>query len=184
MQQSPRAMTVSQLTLLVRGAIAGVPELEDLLIEGEVSNLRMPGSGHIYFTLKDRNASVRCVAFRREAARIPFHPQNGMVVVAHGRVDVYEVDGVRGRRRLSALRRSPRARGCRRTGAGAAADRDAAARRRPVRGVTQTAAAAAAATRRGGDVVDWRCGARCDHRDPPPWPRCRWRCGGADPGAG
>jgi exodeoxyribonuclease VII large subunit len=93
MQQPARHMTVSELTVLVRNAIAGVPQLEDLLIEGELSNLRIPGSGHIYFTLKDRNASVRCVCFRREAARIPFHPQNGMVVVAHGRVDVYEVDG-------------------------------------------------------------------------------------------
>jgi exodeoxyribonuclease VII large subunit len=91
--QPSRTMTVSELTLLVRGAISGVPELEDLLIEGELSNVRMPGSGHVYFTLKDRNASVRCVIFRREAGRIPFHPQNGMVVVAHGRVDVYEADG-------------------------------------------------------------------------------------------
>ena len=90
---SPRAYSVSELTLLVRGAISSVPQLEDVLVEGEVSNLRMPGSGHIYFTLKDRNASVRCVCFRREAARIPFHPQDGMVVVAHGRVDVYEADG-------------------------------------------------------------------------------------------
>lgn len=89
----PRRFSVSELTLLVRGAIAGVPELEDVLVEGEISNLRLPGSGHIYFTLKDRNASVRCVCFRREAARIPFHPHNGMVVVAHGRVDVYETDG-------------------------------------------------------------------------------------------
>jgi exodeoxyribonuclease VII large subunit len=93
MQQPARHMTVTELTALVRNAIAGVPQLEDLLIEGELSNVRLPGSGHIYFTLKDRAASVRCVIFRREAARIPFHPQNGMVVVAHGRVDVYEVDG-------------------------------------------------------------------------------------------
>jgi len=93
MEQRPRVFSVTDLTLMVRGAIAGVPELEDVLVEGELSNLRMPGSGHIYFTLKDKNASVRCVCFRREAARIPFHPQNGMVVMAHGRVDVYEVDG-------------------------------------------------------------------------------------------
>lgn len=93
MEQRPRVFSVTDLTLLVRGAISGVPELEDVLVEGELSNLRLPGSGHVYFTLKDRNASVRCVVFRREAARIPFHPENGMVVMAHGRVDVYEVDG-------------------------------------------------------------------------------------------
>jgi exodeoxyribonuclease VII large subunit len=93
MEQRPRVLSVTDLTLLVRGAISSVPDLEDVLIEGELSNLRLPGSGHIYFTLKDKNASVRCVIFRREAARIPFHPSNGMVVVAHGRVDVYEADG-------------------------------------------------------------------------------------------
>ncbi|HEV7677378.1 MAG TPA: exodeoxyribonuclease VII large subunit [Candidatus Dormibacteraeota bacterium] len=93
MTQPRRTFSVTDLTMMVRRAIAGVPDLEDILVEGEVSNIRMPGSGHIYFTLKDRNASVRCVVFRREAARIPFHPQNGMVVVAHGRVDVYESDG-------------------------------------------------------------------------------------------
>ncbi|HXA27173.1 MAG TPA: exodeoxyribonuclease VII large subunit [Candidatus Angelobacter sp.] len=86
-------MTVSELTMHVRNAIAGVPQLEDVLVEGELSNVRMPGSGHVYFTLKDRTSSVRCVIFRREAARIPFHLQSGMVVVAHGRVDVYEADG-------------------------------------------------------------------------------------------
>ena len=91
--QRPRVLSVTDLTLIVRGAIASTAELEDVLVEGELSNLRMPGSGHIYFTLKDKNASVRCVCFRREAARIPFHPQNGMVVTAHGRVDVYESDG-------------------------------------------------------------------------------------------
>ena len=93
-QQPPaRTMTVSELTMHVRNAIAGVPQLEDVLVEGELSNVRMPGSGHVYFTLKDRTSSVRCVIFRREAARIPFHLQSGMVVVAHGRVDVYEADG-------------------------------------------------------------------------------------------
>lgn len=93
MEQRPHVLSVTELTLLVRGAISSVPQLEDLLIEGEMSNVRMPGSGHIYFTLKDKNSSVRCVIFRREAARIPFHPANGMVVMAHGRVDVYDVDG-------------------------------------------------------------------------------------------
>jgi len=91
--QPVRTMTVSELTAFVSGAISGVPELEDVLVEGELSNVSMPGTGHIYFTLKDRSASLRCVIFRREAARIPFHPQNGMQVVAHGHVGVYEAGG-------------------------------------------------------------------------------------------
>jgi exodeoxyribonuclease VII large subunit len=92
-QPAARSMTVSELTALVSGAIAGVPQLEDVLVEGELSNLSMPGTGHVYFSLKDRGASLRCVIFRREAARVPFHPQNGMQVVAHGHVGVYEVGG-------------------------------------------------------------------------------------------
>lgn len=91
--QRPRTLSVSELTAYVTGAIAGVPELEDVLVEGELSNVSMPGTGHVYFTLKDRTASLRCVSFRREAARIPFHPQNGMMVVAHGHVGVYEQGG-------------------------------------------------------------------------------------------
>jgi len=86
--------TVSQLTGLVRAAVSASPALEDVFVEGEVSNLRMPASGHLYFTLKDAAAGLRCVCFRREAQRIPFHPENGMRIVAHGRVDVYDSEGV------------------------------------------------------------------------------------------
>jgi exodeoxyribonuclease VII large subunit len=86
-------LTVSQLTATVRGALSAEPELEDVLVEGEVSNLAMPVSGHLYFTLKDRAASIRCVCWRSARERIPFHPENGMTVIAHGRVDVYDADG-------------------------------------------------------------------------------------------
>ncbi|MFN2451633.1 MAG: exodeoxyribonuclease VII large subunit [Candidatus Dormibacteria bacterium] len=88
-----RVVGVAELTALVKGAINRRPELEDILVEGEVSNLSAPRSGHLYFSLKDRNASVRCVCFRIQAQRIPFHPEDGMVVVAHGRVDVFEAQG-------------------------------------------------------------------------------------------
>jgi len=92
-RQGRTAYTVSQLTALVQDALLRSPELEDVLVEGELSNLRNPGSGHLYFTLKDAGAALRCVCFRREAARIPFHPENGMTVIARGRVDVYGADG-------------------------------------------------------------------------------------------
>lgn len=86
-------LTVGQLTALVRGALADKPELEDVLVQGEISNLRNPGSGHLYFTLKDASASLRCVIFRMQVARIRFQPVAGMTVVARGRVDVYDADG-------------------------------------------------------------------------------------------
>jgi len=83
-----QALTVAQLTAVIRGVIARSPDLEDVLVEGEISNLSMPASGHIYFTLKDANASVSCVVWRSQRAEIPFRPDNGMTVVVHGRIEV------------------------------------------------------------------------------------------------
>lgn len=88
-----RALTVSEVTSLVRDAVSARPELEDLLIEGEVSNYTVSVAGHAYFTLKDGAASLSCVAFRSNATRIPFRPENGMTVVAHGSVQVYPQGG-------------------------------------------------------------------------------------------
>ncbi|HEY7925963.1 MAG TPA: exodeoxyribonuclease VII large subunit [Candidatus Dormibacteraeota bacterium] len=85
--------TVTELTSLVGNALAARPELEDVLVEGEISNLTRPSSGHVYLTLKDGTASLGCVCFRSNALRIPFAPENGMTVVAHGVVTVYPQQG-------------------------------------------------------------------------------------------
>ena len=85
--------TVSALTALVSNTLASRPELEDVLVEGEISNLTRPSSGHLYFTLKDGAASLGCVCFRTNALRIPFAAENGMTVVAHGAVTVYPQQG-------------------------------------------------------------------------------------------
>jgi exodeoxyribonuclease VII large subunit len=85
--------TVSAFTDLIRDTLSARSELEDVLVEGEISNLSTPASGHVYFTLKDARAALKCVAFRTNAMRIPFRPENGMTVIAHGRVDVYDQDG-------------------------------------------------------------------------------------------
>src|SRR5476651_2208965 len=87
------ALSVSQLTALVSDALARVPDLEDVLVEGEVSNLSRPASGHIYFTLKDPSSQLRCVCFRGNLAQIPFRPENGMTVILHGRIDIYQQAG-------------------------------------------------------------------------------------------
>ncbi|HSP65480.1 MAG TPA: exodeoxyribonuclease VII large subunit [Candidatus Deferrimicrobium sp.] len=87
------AFTVSELTTLVGNALAARPELEDVLVEGEISNLTRPSSGHIYLTLKDGSSALSCVCFRTNALRIPFAPANGMTVVAHGQVSVYAQQG-------------------------------------------------------------------------------------------
>ena len=88
-----RAYSVSEVTALVRDAVAAQPELEDLLVEGEVSNITRSVAGHVYFTLKDRSASLSCVVWRTNAARIQFRPENGMTLVAHGTVQVYPQGG-------------------------------------------------------------------------------------------
>lgn len=90
---TPAPLSVSSFTALVRDALAVRPELEDVLVEGELSNLSAPSSGHLYFTLKDQRAALACVCFRSHASRIPFKPENGMTVVAHGSVQVYEAQG-------------------------------------------------------------------------------------------
>jgi exodeoxyribonuclease VII large subunit len=85
--------SVTDLTAMVRDALAARPELEDILVEGEVSNLKAHVSGHLYFTLKDARSAVACVCFRANALLIPFRPADGMTVVAHGSVQLYEQQG-------------------------------------------------------------------------------------------
>lgn len=67
--------------------------LSRLLVRGELSNYKMYPSGHHYFTLKDGGGALRCVMFRRDAVSLRFHPENGMQVIAAGRVTVFPRDG-------------------------------------------------------------------------------------------
>ncbi|GIW54357.1 MAG: hypothetical protein KatS3mg082_0761 [Nitrospiraceae bacterium] len=86
-----RVLTVSELTILVRDTLE--VRFSDLWVEGEVSNLRAPGSGHLYFTLKDESSQIRAVLFRSGALRLRFAPRDGMQVIARGRLTVYEPRG-------------------------------------------------------------------------------------------
>jgi len=86
-------LTVSQLTFRIRKLLEGDLELQDVWVEGEISNLSRPASGHIYFTLKDKNASLRCVMWKADAARSRPNMQEGMAVEAHGKIAVYEPQG-------------------------------------------------------------------------------------------
>jgi exodeoxyribonuclease VII large subunit len=86
-----KILTVSELTLLVRDRLEqGFP---DLWIEGEISNLRAPGSGHLYFTLKDETSQIRAILFRTGAQRLRFTLHEGMHVIVRGRLTVYEPRG-------------------------------------------------------------------------------------------
>ena len=89
--QAKPVLSVSELTFLIRNSIES--EFPDLWLEGEVSNLRTPGSGHVYCTLKDEFSQIRAVLFKSSAIRVPFRLQEGMLVIVRGRLTVYEPRG-------------------------------------------------------------------------------------------
>jgi exodeoxyribonuclease VII large subunit len=89
---SPR-WTVTELTRHLRQLLEEDTSLQEAWVEGEISNLSRPSSGHVYFTLKDSGASLRCVMWRKDAARMQFSPQEGSAVEAHGSISIYEAGG-------------------------------------------------------------------------------------------
>jgi exodeoxyribonuclease VII large subunit len=86
-----RTWTVRELIGAVRTALER--EYSDVWVEGEISNFRPADSGHLYFTLKDGDAQLRVVMFRSSARLLRFRPENGLQVIARGRVTVYEARG-------------------------------------------------------------------------------------------
>lgn len=84
-------LTVSRLTALLRGVLE--ENFEQLWVQGEVSNLSYPSSGHCYFTLKDAGAQLRCVMFKSAVKNIKFRLTDGMALIARGRISVYDQRG-------------------------------------------------------------------------------------------
>src|SRR5437868_7641186 len=89
--QDRRIWKVRDLVSTVRTHIER--EYSDIWVEGEISNFRAPSSGHFYFTLKDKDAQIGVVIFRSQARLLRFRPENGMQIVARGRVTIYEDRG-------------------------------------------------------------------------------------------
>lgn len=85
---------VSELNAYLKELLASNPFLSNLWVKGEISNLRKPASGHLYFTLKDRQGSVRAVMFRSRAVRLPVPLRDGMEVLLRASLSIYERDGV------------------------------------------------------------------------------------------
>jgi exodeoxyribonuclease VII large subunit len=91
LQPQKRVFTVSELTARVRDLL--MKNFTDITVEGEISNCRPAQSGHIYFTLKDEKAQVRCVWFKQQQRGLRFRPEDGLKVSVRGSVSVYEARG-------------------------------------------------------------------------------------------
>lgn len=83
--------TVSELTKHIKDTLESV--YPDVWVEGEISNLRTPSSGHSYFTLKDEHSQLRAVMFRLQSRLLRFMPEDGLKVICRGRINVYEPRG-------------------------------------------------------------------------------------------
>ena len=86
-----RFLSVSELNDLIKGSLES--HLDTVWVQGEVSNFRVPPSGHYYFTLKDDRSQICAVMFRRQGINLRFTPENGMAVLCFGKVGVYAVRG-------------------------------------------------------------------------------------------
>jgi len=86
-------LSVSQVNEYLKMMMDGDRVLSNILVRGEISNFKLYSSGHAYFTLKDETGQLKAVMFRSYAARLPFLPTDGMRVIAHGRISVYEASG-------------------------------------------------------------------------------------------
>ena len=91
LQAERRIYTVSDLTARIRDLLS--KNFTDIVVQGEISNCRPATSGHIYFTLKDERAQIRCVFFKQQQRGMKFRPEDGMQVMERGSISVYEARG-------------------------------------------------------------------------------------------
>ena len=88
-----KILSISQINEYIRGTMDRDPLLTNVFVRGEISNYKLYPSGHHYFTLKDENAALKCVMFKGNAFRLRFRPENGMKVIASGKISVFPRDG-------------------------------------------------------------------------------------------
>ena len=94
-------LTPSQLNILARGLLEDA--FPAVVVEGELGNVSRPASGHLYFTLKDARAQVRCAMFKPKSQWLTFAPREGLRVLARGRLTLYEARGDYARRYVRQL---------------------------------------------------------------------------------
>lgn len=88
-----QVLTITQINEYIRSMMDSDRLLMNVAIKGEISNYKMYPSGHHYFTMKDEGGALKCVMFKGNAAKLRFRPENGMQVIAMGRISVYPRDG-------------------------------------------------------------------------------------------
>ena len=88
-----QVLSITQINEYIRSQMDEDRLLNQVAVRGEISNYKLYPSGHHYFTLKDENAALKCVMFKSNATRLRFRPENGMKVIAMGRITVYPRDG-------------------------------------------------------------------------------------------
>lgn len=86
-------LSITQLNEYIRGRMDADPLLAQVAVRGEISNYKLYPSGHHYFTLKDEASALKCVMFKGNAMRLRFRPENGMKIIAMGKVSVFPRDG-------------------------------------------------------------------------------------------
>jgi exodeoxyribonuclease VII large subunit len=89
----PKSWSVTDLTRYLKDLLESDHNLADVWVQGEISNLSRPRSGHLYFTIKDSSASLRCVMWRNTAVRLTYLPRDGDEVEIHGGISLYEAAG-------------------------------------------------------------------------------------------
>ena len=91
--QQPESITVTDLTRYIRQMFEMDYRLQDVWVQGEISNLSRPSSGHVYFTLKDSGAAIKCAMWRTSVTPNVQRLREGDAILAHGKISVYEVQG-------------------------------------------------------------------------------------------
>lgn len=91
--QEKITLSVTQVNLYIKNILDSDARLSNIYVKGELSNFKLHSSGHMYMSLKDDKGVIRAVMFRSAAAKLSFKPENGMKVIAGGRISVYERDG-------------------------------------------------------------------------------------------
>ncbi|MDP4109629.1 MAG: exodeoxyribonuclease VII large subunit, partial [Bacillota bacterium] len=91
--QNRNVYTVTEITTRIKAFLEADPGLQNVFVRGEISNYKLHSSGHHYLTLKDEGATLNGAMFRYDALKLRFRPENGMKVIAFGRIGVFPKNG-------------------------------------------------------------------------------------------